>query len=1037
MDRILLAIAVHCVLGAMVSVLGQPLPDPPLLRLSASHDVISKGDLLRSRAVLRAMQPTYLQSVAFEQSVLDRGRIFGDRGMSDRAVGQYSRVFAEHSNSPYAVSSALEAGFQSIESSNLTAAVGHLRTAVRIVSRDLASRTDTNYRTLALQSHYWLGACYAKLGQYEDAQREWTQCASLSTRDQLAAQALFAIAQMHEINGNDSLAFPAYKEVLSVFPRTEFAAESQIRRAVIFTRKRSPVRALDELQGIDLDLLHFMQTRDSARCALLAEYVTVIRLQALAQQQLYRQAVDSASRALSRKQTLSNEGLVRLSAGYSYVNLQQPDSALIQYDKIISSQEAENTEIRNQALLYRAVCLQRLGRSAESEQLFTSLSIESGYPYKPHALIEVGQAQYERQEFERAAKSFEKAEREASDATVIIRAQVMLGNCLLQRQQWAKASSVFERAVALAEQSDQNAVPQKFELLASARLQKGIGLAQTNQIALAIAALTDFLGNHPKDHRRDEAIFWLAECMYRENLLKNAQEFYEEIVRRYTASPRREEAMYGLAWTYFRRRDFTKSSKAFEELISTFPQSRYTIEAMVRRADGLYIGHQFKAAATQYEQAFQRGGSSEEAQYAGFQAGNAAYRDGDLDRSVRLMRAFVQKYPSSRLADDALYLVGWIAFQQQQDAEAIREFERLLQAYPDGDHAVKALYTIGDAHFNMGSYDASIATYRRVMVQYPSHPLAMESAKSLQEVLVGQGRTDEALAVLDTLIGLNPESVAAEDFSWSKAQIFYSGKNYSTAASELTSYLKKYPAAQRKDEALYQLGKTYLGMNDNVQALQTFKELERQHPTSLFIQTYRLDLAYYYSTNANLSAADSIYRILWENPASDTATASTAGYEIAEHARMRGDSSAAIDMYRITADRYPTSVNGAQARYKLAQLYRKVGRIDSARFHLQLLAQRVDQPSVVANVLYDLGTTYFRERDYGRASEWFARVREEFAGVEDWYTLSMLALGECYEQLQQKKEAIDAYTTVAELRPDDDYGKTALARVKRLKGGRR
>jgi TolA-binding protein len=87
--------------------------------------------------------------------------------------------------------------------------------------------------------------------------------------------------------------------------------------------------------------------------------------------------------------------------------------------------------------------------------------------------------------------------------------------------------------------------------------------------------------------------------------------------------------------------------------------------------------------------------------------------------------------------------------------------------------------------------------------------------------------------------------------------------------------------------------------------------------------------------------------------------------------------------------------------------------------------------------LYDLGTTYFRERDYGRASEWFARVREEFAGVEDWYTLSMLALGECYEQLQQKKEAIDAYTTVAELRPDDDYGKTALARVKRLKGGRR
>jgi TolA-binding protein len=1021
----------------MVSALGQALPDPPLLRLNASHDFISKGELSRSREALRTLQPAYLQSVAFEQSMLDRGRLFGDRGMADRAIGQYSRVFIEHSNSPYAVSSALEAGFMNIESSDLAAAVGHLKTAVRIVTRDLGSRNDTTYRSLALQSHYWLGACYAKLGQYDDAQREWTQCASLSRNDVLAAQALYAIAQVHEINGNDSLAFAAYNEVVTRFPRTEYAAESQIRRAVIFMKKRNAVRALDELQGIDLDLLHFMQTGDSARCALLSEYASVIRLQALAQQQRYRQAIDSATRALGRNLTASNAGLVRLSAGYSFVNLQQPDSALLQFDLIISSQGIERSEISQQALLYRAVCLQRLGREAEAEQLFTALSIESGYPYKAHALIEVGQTQYERQEYERAAKNFEKAEREATDASVILRAQIMFGNSMLQRQQWAKASSIFERAIALAEKSDQFTVPQKHEALASARLQRGIGLAQTNQTSLAIASLTDFLGNHPKDLRRDEAVFWLAECMYREDLLKNAQEFYEEIVRRYTASPRREEAMYGLAWTYFRRRDFTKSSKAFEELISTFPQSRYAIEAMVRRADGLYIGHQFKAAATQYEQAFLRGGSSEEAQYAGFQAGNAAYRDGDLDRSVRLMRAFVQKYPSSRLADDALYLVGWIAFQQQQDAEAIREFERLLQAYPDGDHAVRALYTIGDAQFNMGSYDASMATYRRVMAQYPSHPLAMESAKSLQEVLVGQGRTDEALAVLDTLIGLNPESVAAEDFSWSKAQIFYSGKNYSTAAAELTSYLKKYPSAQRKDEALYQLGKTYLSMNDNVQALQTFKELERQHPKSQFIETYRLDLAYFYSTNANLSASDSIYRIIWENPASDSAAASTAGYEIAEHARMRGDSSSAIEMYRVTADRFATLVNGAQARYKLAQLYRKNGRIDSARFHLQLLAQRVDQPSVVANVLYDLGTTYFRERDYVRAAEWFVRVREEYAGIEDWYTLSMLALGECYEQLHQKKEALEAYTTVAELRPDDDYGKTALARVKRLKGGRR
>lgn len=1036
MNRSSLAVVVGT-LCAAVFALGQRLPDVPLSRIGMSHEFLDKHLLMRSRAILRSIDASYLGSVGYEQAELDRGRILRDRGLQSRAVQQLTAMHRGHRFSPFAIHAAVESGFIELERSNLPSAIEYLEEATTIARRDVVRRADTTYRILAVQAYYWLGASYALTGRYEDACREWAQCAQLSTSDLLAARALFAIAQTHELNGNDSLAFTSYKDVMSAFPRTEYAAESQIRRAVIFLRKRNPVRAIDELQGIDLDLAHFMQTQDSNRCALLTEYVSVARIQSLAMQQRYQQCLDSSWHFLQRSPQSSNTALVRLSMGYAFLNIGRSDSALAQYDSIIVSNVPEDSETRHQALLYRGVSLQRLGRTSEAEQLFTSLSVEAGYPYKPNALIEVGQALYEREDFERASKYFERAEREARDANVILRSQVMLGSCLLQRQQWSKASSVYDRAVVLAEQSDPLNVVLQQEYLATARLFKGVSLAQTNQTSGAIAALTDFLGNHSKDPRRDEATFWLAEAMYRENLLKNAQEFYEEIVRRYTASARREEAMYGLAWTYFRRRDFTKSSKAFEDLITSYPQSRYVVEAMVRRADGFYIGRQFRAAASQYEQASQRGGKTEEAQYAGFQAGNAAYRDADLDRAVRLMRSFIQRYPNSRLADDALYLIGWIAFQQQQDADAIREFERLLQAYPDGDHAVRALYTIGDAHYNMGNYDASIQTYRRVMSQYPSHPLAMESAKSVQEVLVGQGRTDEALAVLDTLIGLNPESVAAEDFSWSKAQIFYSGKNYATAAAELGSYLKKYPAAQRKDEALYLLGKTYLGMNDVIQAVASFQELERSHAASPYIQTYRLDLAYHYANNANVSAADSIYRIIWQLHASDTASASIAGYELAEHARMRGDTADAILLYRNTADRFNASVNGAQARYKLAQLYRRSNNLDSSRYHLQLLAQRIDQPTVVANVLYDLGTTFFREREYMRAAEWFVRVREEFAGLEDWYTLSMLALGECYEQLQRKSEAIDAYTTVAELRPDDDYGKTAAARVKRLKGGRK
>jgi TolA-binding protein len=62
----------------------------------------------------------------------------------------------------------------------------------------------------------------------------------------------------------------------------------------------------------------------------------------------------------------------------------------------------------------------------------------------------------------------------------------------------------------------------------------------------------------------------------------------------------------------------------------------------------------------------------------------------------------------------------------------------------------------------------------------------------------------------------------------------------------------------------------------------------------------------------------------------------------------------------------------------------------------------------------------------------FIAVKENFAGIEDWFTLALLNLGECYERLQQNEKAIETYQAISTLRPDDDFGKTAKRRLKEL-----
>ncbi len=1001
--------------------------------------LLDAGMIRRAAAELDALSQVRRHSSVADVVPFDKAdvlRLSDNRAGADREMDAFLR---ERSNSPFTPLAWMERAVAALEDKDFEAAWSLFDQCATASHAAMEERNDTIYVRLEHSARFWEGACRASLGQYKEALVAFQSCVDADSSGQFAPYAFYATGQLRDHNGDLRQAINSYAIVRTRYPLSNVVVASRVREAIDLVALRKPERALDVLVGLETVIARrpteLVPEQIDAETA--GEEMSLIRAEAHTLRGRYNEAYDSCAAFLQRYPTSNYRWFVHLHAGLNALNTSRPDVARIHYETVLDYVPDEASPIRQQALLYHALSLKRLGKSDDAVKAFGALASQSGYVYQSQALVEMGQAAYEAGDYDKARKALERAERESRDAPTSIRAHILLGATLIELQQWAKAAQAYERAQRIAEEAAEEFMPDRQIYLAEIRLKRGICLVQSGQTQNAIAALTDYLGNHPTDIHRDEATFWLAESMYRADLLKNAQELYEEVVKRYTASQRREEAMYGLAWTFFRRRDFDRSTAMFGELLRTYPSSRYAAEALTRRGDGLYISRQFRAAADQYEQAAAKAPSTEEGQYASFQAGQASYRAGDLGGAVENMKRFVQKYPKNRLADDAMYLIGWIAFQQRNDAKAIEDFQRLLTAYPDGDQAVRALYTIADAQYNLGEIDASMSTYRSVISRFPSHPLASEAAKSMQVALIGMGRTQEALDIADTLINANPQSGAAEEFAFKKAEIFYSGRNYTSAASELEAYMKRYPSSQRQDEALYLLGRTYLTMNDLVQARSSFSEIEKRYPQSPFIVSSKLDLAEHFSKSANSTSADSLYEIIWTKFASDTDAASRAGYERALIARMRGDSAAAIALYRSTADKYAGAEYADQSRYQVAALYRRMGVVDSAQYHLGILAQRSDKPQFASNALYELGTIDLREKRYDEAIVHYERVRQEYAGYEDWYTLSLLALGECYEALKRFEEARDVYEAVMRLRPDDDYGKTADARIKRLKKVRR
>ncbi len=1027
-------VAVVFAASLQAQVYEYPYISAPARELSVRR-MLDAGMARRAVADINELLRTRTHSAVFDVVAFDQADLFrasDNRAGADRAMLGFTR---ERPTSPFTPIAWLERARAATEDGAIDDAV-ELYARCAALSREAAvARQDTFYVRMAHTSSFWEGACRAGIGQFKEAIDAFGRCVQDDPSGTYAAWSWYASGQLYERNADLPAAIACFDTVRRMYPRSSVAIASRIRQAVAFIALRQPERALDVLSGVDQQIAEARQQQmggavDAERAE---EEVALIRAQALTLRQRYAESFDSTSAFLRTYPNSSYRWIVRLHGALAALQDARPESALPLLDQILDSVTSDADPVRQQAMLYHAVAVKKLGRTAEAEKEFAALAALTGYPFQAAALIETALVAYEAGEMDKARKYLERAEKLSPDARTTVRAMVFLGAVFVEQQQWEKAANVYDRAQKLVEDAEVSVLPGRNEYLAEIQLFRGVALQQSGQSQKAIVALTEFLGDHPTDPRKDEATFWLAEAMYRIDLLKNAQELYEEIVRRYTASRRREEAMYGLAWTYFRRRDFDKSTAMFGELLKTFPKSAYASEAMARRGDGLYIMRQFHAAADQYDAAAGASPNSEEGLYSAYQAGQASYRAGDLSGAVQRMKRFVNTYPNSRLADDAMFLIGWIAFQRRDEEQAITDFRKLLDAYPDGDQAVRALYTIADAEYNLGRVDAALGTYQSVIARYPRHPLAAEAARSMQIALVGMGRTEDAIRIADTLIALNPTSDVAADFSWRKAEIFYSGKNYTSAASELLAYMQRHPSSERKDEALYQLGRTYLGMSDLVQARQAFNTLEKDFPKSTFVPLALIDLGEYYVAKANSTSADSVYRIVWTRFRSDTDAASRAGYERGLIARAKADTLAAIERFRETADLFGDAEYADQSRYQTAALYKRLGRLDSAEYHLRLLSVRSDKPAFAATALYEIGTMYLRQKRYSEAIVQYEKVRTDYAGIEDWYTLSLLALGECYEALKQWSDAQVVYDTIQRLRPEDDYGKTAVARTKRLK----
>ncbi len=941
-------------------------------------------------------------------------------------------------NSPLQSNALMQIALIYVEQEKWEQAQEYFEQTLKRIEFDRSRRNDLEYFSeLQSQALYWQGIAIYQQGRYYESIPSFKQIITENPKSDLVTDAYFAIALVYERNQDYDSAIVNYNHIINEYPYSSAVLSSAIRSANNHILLRKPSRALFDLETAS-NIYNHIQMQDSIGKLYAPQKYTKYSIDEISYMKgeayniigNYPQAISEMNAFIETYTDTKLRTYFLYGIGWSNLKNNNYTEAINYFEKVIAEAGDDEKQLKDFAEFYHAVAIAKSGKIDEAQKEFLNLASRSDYPFAGVALLEIAQINYNAENYNEARKNLVRAEKEVTSGRILARVHLLLGATYMQLKKYDAAIFEFEKANIIIQNSNIVFFPEKDIFRSEIMFRKSVCFIQLNRYKEAINNLNNYIGTNPSENKLSEAMFWLAESYYRSDLLKNAQNTYENLLKDYP-NYRREEVLYGLGWSYFRVKNFKKSTEYFNILTKEFPKSNFATEVLARQGDAYFLEKNFTKAAEYYKRASQLSPKTEEGQYAAYQLCNSYYRNNQFPQAINSLLEFVGKYPNSPFAPNSVYLMGWIKFTQKEYQDAINNYSYLIEAYSKSNLVPRSYYSIGDCYFNQGNYEKALEYYRKVIELFPSDGLAPEALKSTQYCYVALGRNDEAIALADQYIKSNPNSPAIEEFAFKKAEMFFSGQKYSDAAQEYQHFLEKHPDSEYNAEAMYWMAMSYLNLNEIEKAISTFKKVATKYPSSDFAPKALLELAQVLRNNTFLMEADSVYNSIYQTY-KQTDFAAQALYKRADIALSFGDTVKTLNLYNEVANQYPTNPYGLSARYRIGMYLRNTNQNDSALKQFELLASLSEDPELAAESQYRAGEMYMRLMNYDKAIVSFNVVKDKYSNVEVWFPLSLLSLGEAYEKKEDYASAINTYKSLIAINPDDDYSKTARSRLKFL-----
>jgi tol-pal system protein YbgF len=471
---------------------------------------------------------------------------------------------------------------------------------------------------------------------------------------------------------------------------------------------------------------------------------------------------------------------------------------------------------------------------------------------------------------------------------------------------------------------------------------------------------------------KEESLFWMGIAIYQQGKYYESMPPFRQLAAEFPNSKYSDDACFAVGLTYERNREYDSAIVNFNQIINNYPFSNSILAALVRSSNNYILLRKASRALFDLE--------------------TASIITGHIDSKDSIGKLYQKQDYLLYPADEVNYLKGEAYNVVGNYSKAVATFKSFIETYNSSPLRTYFLLGLAWANLNLGNYPDALDNYEKVIASAKSDEKYLKNIAELNHAITfaKAGQIDESEKELGAL-------VSRSDFPFvgiamlELAQMNYSSENFNEAKKNLVRAEREDNSARISARIHLMLGATYLQLRNYNDALFEFDKVKTivQNSDPIFLP----EKDYFLS------------EILFKKAVCLIQT-----YRYAEAIQN-------LNNY-LAGKVEPVRTN--EAMFWLAESYYRSDLLKNAQKSYETLF--ADNPNFrKEEVLYGLGWSYFRDKNFKKSTEYFNLLSNDFPKSK--FAVEVLARqADAYYLEKNYTQAANYYEKASKIAPKTEEG---------------